>query len=267
MYRFWKVDFLLICVLFLASVLSLNAEGVDERWHRHPYLGKREKQAIKDYLLPSDHPAFAALEAIFSSTRATENIQSLQAAGFHIVSKRSCTHIIVASHPATPKYLFKIYLDDELRKKGKTSGWKWFVRRIEAARKIRQYIAKNHVKHFTVPRKWIYLLPLEPSPPVGGEYKRKNEILVVEKMNLVSMEENLTAWKTRMTKEHLKELYAIIRYVGGTSYRPDNVAYTKEGKFAFVDTEYAHLDPGYKDPLDYLSQEMADYWWQLINRD
>ena len=46
----------------------------------------------------------------------------------------------------------------------------------------------------------------------------------------------------------------------GHSYRPDNILYTKTGKFGFIDTEYPHLEPDFEELLPYLSEEMREFW-------
>lgn len=227
---------------------------------KNPYFSKKEKEQIKPYLLPFDHPIKPYLDLIFSSERVTLDSNSFSAAGFISKFIQPRSFIRVASHPYLPGYLVKVYLDDELRIKKETPGWKWFVNRAKNAKAIRKYIKRNKCKYFTAPEKWIYPLPINTSPPMDPAYVRKNEILVVEDMQLVSEIENLHAWKTIITKKHLNELYDIISYAGGSSYRADNIAFTISGKFAFIDTEYARKSPGYHAIVPYLSDEMAAYW-------
>lgn len=120
--------------------------------------------------------------------------------------------------------------------------------------------------HFLVASKWIYPLPVHPSLPNSSDYDRKNEVLVVTDMNITSREESAKAWRTVMTESHLQDLYAIITLAGGSSYRPDNVAFTHSGKFAFIDTEYPHLVPSYSGIAQYLSPEMAKVWEKIVKK-
>ena len=246
------------------TVLHLQARVPYNDFDTNPYFAKKEKEQIKPYLLPFNHPTRFYLDYIFSSTRVTQDSNTFDAAGFISKFIQPRSFIRVASHPYLPGYLVKVYLDNELRIKKNTPGWKWFVNRAKNAKLIRRYIRQNGFKYFAAPQKWIYPLPIHTSPPNDPGYSRKNEILIVEDMQLVSEEENLKAWKTVITKKHLEEFYEIISYAGGSSYRADNVAYTKDGKFAFIDTEYSHRFPNYAAILPYLSPEMAAYWKRLV---
>lgn len=230
----------------------------------NPFLSEKMRGKLFPYLLPLDHPAKDILDKIFFKTRATLNLESFKRAGFEVISTRPCSYILVAANAEISDYLVKIYLDNEHRLKQGIEGWKWLISRCRGANKIREVIERKNFTHFVVPRKWIYPLPVNPSLPDESVYSRKEVILVVEKMDLVNYEENLIAWKTKITYRHLEELYAIISRAGGSSYRPDNIAYTKEGKFAFIDTEYPSKYPDYKSINSYLSDEMLAYWKVLI---
>lgn len=245
-------------------LISLDGQVFNDL-DKNPFLSKKEKKQIKHYLIPFNHPMKPSLDYIFLSDRVIQDSNTFAAAGFISKFIQPRSYIRVASHPYLPGYLLKVYLDDELRIKKETPGWKWFVNRAKNAKLIRRYIKLNKCKYFTAPEKWIYLLPANSSPPNDPAYSRKNEILLVEDMQLVSDEENLHAWKTKITKKHLDEFYDIISYAGGASYRADNVAYTKNGKFAFIDTEYSRKkSPNYDLILPFLSDEMAAYWKKLV---
>lgn len=248
----------------LQDAIAAQAKILYNDFDKNPYFAKKEKKQIKPYLLPFNHPTKSYLDDIFSSERVILDAGTFSAAGFISLFIQPRSFIRVASHPLIPGYLVKVYLDDVLKVKKDTPGWKWFVNRAKNAKLIRRYIKKNKCKYFVAPEKWIYPLPINTSPPNDPAYLRKNEILLVEDMQLVSEIENLHAWKTVITKKHLDEFYDIISYAGGSSYRADNVAYTKNGKFAFIDTEYSsHKTPQYDLILPYLSDEMAAYWKKL----
>ncbi len=254
--------FFIVLSVFCVAIRALTA---DHSWSNdfadnYAIIGL-EREAIAPYILPEDHPIKEKLDAIFCLRRATLNQQMFRMAGFIIKYSQPRSFIKVASHPAIPGYLVKVYLDSEHRLKRNTEGWVWFTRRIEGVNKIHEYITANKSKFFVAPKKWIYPLPVNPSIPGAFGYQRKNEILVVEDMRLVSKEKSIKAWKTKITKEHLDELYEILYYAGGDSYRPDNIAYTEEGKFAFIDTEYSYIyRSSYESIKKYLSSEMAEYW-------
>lgn len=222
------------------------------------------QKTISPYLMSDNHPVKPALDKIFKKSRVTSNIDTFKAAGFKILPTNLRSHVVVARHPDLPGYLVKVSLDSETNKKYGEPSWLWFARRCKLARKIQSVIKKQKCFYYTVAEKWIY--PLPDTPLLLDEpYKRKNEILVVTDMNLVSEEENDLAWK-RLTKKHLKQLFTIITYAGGCSYRKDNIPLTKSGKFAFIDTEYPFKTPNYDTILDHLAPEMRDYWRSLVRK-
>ena len=55
---------------------------------------------------------------------------------------------------------FKNYISDsERRKKSGKEGWEWLIQRCEGADNIRNLIKEKNLKYFSVPDKWIYVLP------------------------------------------------------------------------------------------------------------
>lgn len=231
----------------------------------NPYTSKAQKKLLQPYLLPEDSPIKKALDAIFLKERATANRQTFEKAGFFTLYKQPRSFIVVGSHPLLPNHLIKAYLDDETRQKEETPGWKWLAKRCKGARKLEKVIQKYGFTKFTVAKKWIYPLPLRPAPTEGNQNRRYNEILVVTDMKLAPKEVSLNAWSS-MTKEDLDALYLIICEAGGGSYREDNLPYTLDGTFAFIDTEYPDRVPNFESVLPYLSQEMQNYWKKLVKK-
>ena len=227
----------------------------------HP--GRSEVPRTKTgHILPANHPGKPALDAIFLRRRATKDEETFQASGFTTLFNKSRSFIRVARHPSLPGYLLKVYLDSEQRQKRNRAGWEWLVRRCVGAEKIRKIIEQNRIKYFQVPGKWLYPIPSQPdSTSLDQPF-----VLLVHDMDLVSKEENESAWKSRITREHLNELYLIITRAGGSSYRPDNIWLTKRGKFAFIDTEYPTQNFDYESISSYLSPEMRSYWVNLTQR-
>jgi len=255
-----------LAIPFLALNASLPAEfnpqadDIDS----NPYISPKAREAMRPYLLPTTHRLHCIMDSIFLKTRATTDEKSFRKAGFQIIAKGPRSFVCVAKHKKFPRYLVKVYLDDELQKKLNMQSWKWLVKRCKGAKKIRDIIRQNNFRHFVVPAKWIYCLPPHPSPPNDAQHTRHLAILVVERMKLVSESKNLKAWKHKITREHLDELFEILRKAKGSSYRPDNIAYTTEGTFAFIDTEYPFAGPDFGRIRKYLNREMRNYWDRLV---
>jgi hypothetical protein len=186
------------------------------------------------------------MDALFLPARITQDMDHFIQAGFNPLFVQPRSFIIVARHAELPGYLVKLQLDTELRLKGNKPHWEWFIRRCEGAEKIQEIIDAHQIEHFVVAKKWIYPLPLKPSSPASPEYDQKLLLVLVEDMQLVSKEDNILAWHTRITKAHLDELYRIMREGHHSTFRADNVAFTKSGKLAFIDTEYWGTGPNIK---------------------
>lgn len=226
-----------------------NSHVSEEVWER-----------LKPYFLPIHHPIKKRLDKIFKKHRVILSQEAFEKAGFQ-AKIRKADNIVVGRHPECPKYLFKVYFDTHL-----FSEWEHLLKRIEGALAIQECIKDHHFTHFCIPKKWIYPLPEEPPPPEKSGYYRKNFILVVEEMDLLSKKENLDAFKNEITPEMLTELYLIISQEGLIdSIYPDNIPFTKKGKLAFIDTE--HRYPGalvkFKVLGRYLSSDNKKIWKSL----
>jgi hypothetical protein len=236
--------------------------------HLNPpsYLSTEMLDEMGPFLIPDDHPMKSPLDTIFTASRATQDEQALKQAGFKILFHQPRSFIRVVKHSKLSGYLLKLYTDDEQRKKGNQPGWLWLTRRCRGAHKIQQIIENTHIKNFQVPEKRLYLLPPEPSPPSLPAYTRHPAVLLVKNMHLLKKKQNLEAWNTLITSEHLDELYFIISKGNGGSYRADNISYSKNGKFSFIDTEYPHRKPDFKSIRRYLSKSMCSYWDKLVRQ-
>ncbi|MBS4171152.1 Uncharacterized protein NEOC95_001893 [Neochlamydia sp. AcF95] len=232
----------------------------------NPLINNRIKKELAPHLLPVNSKITAIADQIFQAARVTFNSQTLVEAGFNILYKQPRSFIIVAKHPSLPDYLIKLYFDTELRIKRNVPGWKWFARRCAGANLVRKVIKKKNIQHFTVPQKYIYVLPSFHAPAKAAGVDPKVAILIVQDMQLVPKEQNYLAWRSKVSPEILNELYIIISRANGSSYRPDNIPYTFSGKFAFIDTEYPFRDPDFKSIRSYLSPEMCQYWDQLVKQ-
>ncbi len=260
--KIWLPIILILCLGYFAK------GPISEYWihfqtrsypnfQNNPYLDQRLKTLMAPYLLPLDHPIKSKLDAIFSQSRVTENNETLTEAGFTIIASMPGSFVIVARHPAVPGYVFKLYLDSELRNKDNIPNCEWLARRCIGAEIIRKLIHKKKIRHFTVPDKWLYVLsryPLSKGP-------NPQPVIVVETdMELESEQVTELAWKTYVKPEHLDELYSIIKHGYGTIRVVSNIPYTKNGKFAFTDTEYPIRKLKLRKVKRYLSEEMQEYW-------
>ena len=227
---------------------------------------RREIKEYSQYLLPSKHPLKPHLDAIFHSSRATQNREAMIAAGFSKLYPQPLPFMCVAFHPNLPGFLLKMYFDDETRMKDGIPGWTWLVQRCHGAQEIRKIIKKKNIKYFTVPDKYLYELPDEPAPILLSGTQRQQVVLVETDMDLVSHGETLDAWKNKITHKHLDELYCILCHGYGSAYVGANIPFTKNGMFACIDTEYPKRKLKYHQVKLFLSEPMSRYWDSLVKK-
>lgn len=228
----------------------------------NPIFSSSERNSTRPYLIPQDHPIYPILSQLFA-TRVTENTQTFEAAGFQILSVRSGSMIKVARHPLLPGYIIKVYLDDHVKLKENIPDWQWFVYRCQGAKRVANVIEKHHIKHFTVPKKWLFPLPGSTIPPADPTYIRKHTVLIAEEMPLIPSDENFHLWKQAITKDYLQELYIILTEASSVRSRPDNIHFLPDGRMAIIDTEYPFKKADKKTMIEYLSPEMQKYWKDL----
>jgi len=257
---------LVVGLSYLIIPTAINATLEYPNLNNNPLLPDEIRPSILPYLLPIDHPMKAKLDTIFSWSRVTENEKTLVDAGFTIIAgPMPMSYIIVARHPAVPGYVFKLFLDSETRCRYDIPHWRWLANRCGQARKIRKVIEHKKIRHFTVADKWLYILPVH---PYSNAVNPDPVILLATDLEPESAEVSERMWKTVVTHKHLDELYAILKHgYGGhdTFCLPVNVPYTKQGKFAFIDTEKPQNSPQLKRVKKYISKDMRDYWEKLIN--
>lgn len=257
-----SLAFLLIGACLCNFVEATTYNGFES----NPYITPEAREKIRPFLLPHDHPVRSKLDKLFKKS-ITKNERTFTKAGFvlrHRKQPRSYIH--VAGHEQIDGYLVKIHLDDEEREKHNRPSWLWFVRRCQGAKKIAQVIEEKGITRFAVAKKWIYPLPYDATLPEKTLEKRKWVLLVVEDMQVVSHEESGKAWKKKMTPGHLKDLHEIMTAAGGRSYRPDNIPYTRNKLFAFIDTEYPKKTPLYQEIETSLSSAMKAEWNKILKK-
>lgn len=238
-----------------------NVEAISSSYTRPSNIDEDKWNQISQYFLPEDHPIKTSLDRIFTESRPTLNRQALIDAGFRKTKPRSYSRTIVSSHSQLKGYLLKIYTDDNPK-----DELKEFINRITGAESIREAIQqKGYSHHFKVPHKWLYPLPQNSAGQHG--HHRKNFVLVVEEVDILSNESNYRLWAgAAMSPRLLREVYELITDLGlDDSIFPFNIPFTKSGKLAFVDTTQHHRWPiPYHRLTKYLSGPMQSYWKKLV---
>lgn len=239
----------------------------------HAFIGAQHpsaetQAAVAPYLLPEDHPIKPDLDRIFSASRVIFNVKTLAKAGFDKSKPREFSKVVVTKHSELPGYVFKLYLDTQKPHKGKPEHHYWILR-ITGAQKIQQEITKQGWENsFKVPKKWIYALPEDPSPPEG--YYTKHYILVEEDMDILSNDKNKKMWGSKtVTRPLLSNLFYILKTIGLIDCaKPANIPFGRDGRIAFIDTQSHGVEKmRYKGLTGYLSSSNQRYWGSLKKQD
>lgn len=252
MIRHWLFLFIFVC----------NLQVFSKEYPYNPHVPIEVWTMLEPYFLPTHHPIRKKLDALFSKQRATLSLKTFEKAGFGKQKLRQPTNIIVGRHADFSSYLFKVYLDSQPA----VVEWDNWIKRIEGAKAIESCCQAHEFSHFVVPQKWIYPLPLNPSPPLKEAYARKNFILIVEEIPILHQKENENAYLKKITPQILDELYVILSETQAIdSVYIDNIPFTRSGKIAFVDTEHHHAGqvPFHK-LTPRLNPKMQNYWQTLI---
>ncbi|WP_075883841.1 hypothetical protein [Candidatus Protochlamydia sp. W-9] len=235
-------------------------------YQKSSYVPDQIWEHVRPYLLPENHPVKPKLDRMFSATRVILTPETFKKAGFKRYQQGRASRIMASPHPDLPHHFIKAFPDSDLVVRAE---WHKFVHRIEGAKVIRNWITNNNLQAtFSVPKKWIYPLPEYPSPPNSSRYMRKNFILVAENMRILSHEKNEKAYKHRMTRKLLDQIYQVFDDLGlYDSVYAFNVPFCKNGKLAFIDTEHHHRWPvPFQKLKKYFSNDMQNYWQQLIDK-
>lgn len=251
---------LILFGLILIPFVSIQSKELNyPNFDQSPLINPAMQEMMRPYLIPLNHPAKLVLDAIFSSTRVTENLDSVKAAGFDVMHVKESSFVIVARHKALPGYVFKMYLDSDPRTRYGRESWHWLTDRCIGVERISKMIKKKKIKYFVTPKKYLYPLPLLPTQGP----KQHPVILIATDMHVVSTKRSEEAWQTVPNKKLLKELHYILSNGSGSWFLSSNVPYTKEGKFTFIDTEYPKRKITMKKVKDYIAPEFHQYWDSL----
>lgn len=229
----------------------------------NPYIPIEVWLELKPYFLPLNHPIKKNLDHIFQDNkRVTLSEETFVEAGFSITRLNRPINAIVSGHKELKGYLVKVYLDSQLA----LPEWQMWIRRIKGIEVIQQCLNQHGFTQFVLPKKWIYPLPTEPSPPLSEAYNRKNFILVVENMHILNQKENAKAYKEKMTRCLLSALYTVMLECQLTDcVWIGNMPFTKKGKIAFIDTELFHNGlPDFERLKKYLSPPMQEHLNKLM---
>lgn len=248
----------------LIILITMNSAILSAAFLRPDHVPESIWETVEPYFIPEDHPMKESLDEIFSSERRViYSSETLKKAGFKNTRPGRWKGTIVAKHPKLEGYLVKMYSDDQTDK----IEWAKFLDRVRGAEAVKEAIDRfEYHDLFKVPNKWIYPLPEQPAPAVGKP--RKNFILLVEDMDLISKKANLKKWeRSDLPKKYLNALYYLLGEVGlRDSVYAFNVPFSIDGRIAIVDTEHYHMWPvHYRSLLQYLSPCNREYWKQLIN--
>lgn len=256
---------LLAATQFFRSYSSLPTLGTPLRHYTpNPHVAPEIWETVKPYFLPENHPVKPKLDRMFSKTRVTLTSETFKKEGFKRNKPGTFNRVMASSNPNLPGYFIKAFADTELTIQ---QDWQKWINRIEGAKSIKECIRRNGYQSlFKVPNKWIYPLPIHPSPPRSSKYLRKNFILVAEDMRIYDHDTNEKKYHDQMSHKRLKALYTVLQEEGlYDSVYAFNIPFSKDGKMAFIDTEHHHKWPVPFHKFNrYFSSETQKYWKKLI---
>lgn len=241
---------------FLVSFVLLPLT-VLEAYERPPSVSIELWEQLSPYFLPEDHPAKARLDKIFHKKSVTRSSNAVLKAGFFNANPGKYSHVVVSGHFDLKGYVLKMYLDSYEVNEGLK-----FRERVLGAIAVKQCVDEYHLQEsIKVPNKWIYPIP---NFSDSGLYP-KNFVLIAEDVQPYNTQKTLKFWKQKITKTQLNAVYRVLKVVG----LPDcayafNIPICRDGKLAFLDTEYCGLWPvHWRRTLQYLNEENGAYWRAL----
>lgn len=193
-------------------------------------------------------PPLPALDygKLFSDPGMFDSSKTLTRAGFSLVKRRSSDEaIMITSHPSVPDYLFKKFG----RRVDRAAQRENYRARVRGADAIRGLIEKHRLDRLVVVRKWIYELP-----PAFGEHKRCRELLVVDRLDLLSNKQSKRRYRA-IDPVALEQLCRVLHSFSGFDAAIHNLRFTTTGQIAFFDTESCHRSPR---PMDRVFKYLGD---------
>lgn len=218
---------------------------------------------VKDCLLPADHPLQEQLKNLFENSDMFQSSFQLEQEGFHLIG-RTRRGFMVAGHPAIGNYLIKKFQDDTPRRQ----QIKNYLRRINGATALREFIQLNNLQHIVVPKKWLYCLPKRFSEPKTG---KRTYVLIVEKIDLCNGGQlrngEIAMRYASIDSDVLRELCLVVYYFRGLDSGLQNMPFTYKNKIAFIDTEHweNNREGFLKHAEHFLTQDRKDYALTIFN--
>jgi hypothetical protein len=194
-------------------------------------------------------PASSDLSGLFHDPDMFDTPDDWRRAGFALI-RESDNKICVASHRSVGGYLFKKYVASGKRDSD-SDQLENYATRVEGARRVRDLIATQRLRHVTVPRKWIRELP--------RAFGRSAHILIVERLDILDDDASERAYG-RISKDALGDLCVALHAFRGLDSTAKNVPFTTDGRIAFIDTEHWDRHSGNRNKrrfLKYLSEHLS----------
>lgn len=239
-------------------------------YERSPTISIEQWEQLSPYFLPEDSPQKAVLDRIFSKKRVLRSEEAMRKAGFLTIAPPR-KKVVVCRHYKLRGYLVKALIDhpNDSKWAGVNEGEQW-KKRCDGAKILQESILRHGYQDIMkVPKKWIYPLPEYPSSK--KDHVRRNFIMLVEDMYALSYYKNHEAYKKKMTPQLLDALFVMMREnLLYDSVHPSNAPFCKDGKIAFLDTEFVNYtlhEMPYDTLTHDLSRDMQNYWTNLIQNN
>lgn len=171
-------------------------------------------------------PESIDLDKLFVDPRMLDSRAAWSAAGFDVIAGGgSPTACMVAAHPSAPGYLFKKFGPAVSRADQRDN----YETRVEGARKLAKFIAKECLRHVTVPRKGLRDLP--------RRFGKRARVLVVERLDVLGAEDTARQYRS-IAPPVLRDLLAVLAEYEGLDSTALNVPFLRDGRIGFIDLEH-----------------------------
>lgn len=247
---------LYVCALLLFNFLN--------GWDKPGNVPEDVWEQVMPYLLPDDHPTKKILKEILLKVdfRIVENEAALLRGRYKVTGTSHTQNFYVVKHKKLKGWLLKVYTDDNPE-----IEWPRFVHRCRGVQAANEAIqGHNASRYFKTPRK--YIIPLYQCVSPINAAVRKDFVLLVEDMKILSKDKSRALWSSRSAKPDLLDHFWAVVTTGGLSdsFYIDNCPWCEDGKIAFVDLEQYHKWPiYYPRMLEHLSHGMKHHWMVLMN--
>ena len=175
------------------------------------------------------------LDKLFRGWSDFESLKDWKDAGFRTLRAKE-GKIFVLRHKGEDRYIFKKYGSDNGR--SANEQLENYQNRVAGAALLRKHITDNDLRRVVVPQKWICALPAE-----SGSSRNSPYVLIVEHHRILGAEESQERYR-HLDAETAREICTILFAFRGldlTNVPSRNAPFTRDGKIAFIDTEYVKL--------------------------